>query len=296
MTKIIAIVGPTGVGKTKMSIELAKKLDGEIINADSTQVFRGLDIATAKITNKEKEGVKHHLLDIKDITEDYTVYDFQLDAMDKIQKIINKGKTPILVGGTGLYVKALLYGYDFQKEEAFDSFDELTTNELYETLISLDPETNIHKNNRKRIIRAINYMKNTGKPFSSKDKHNEMVYDALVIGLTTDRKKLYEVINARVDDMFEAGLLKEAKELYDSNIRTKAVMTPIGYKELFHMFDGVASLDEVVDMIKKNSRNYAKRQMTWFNNQMNVEWFDVDYDNFSKTISEVYDYIEEKKN
>ena len=295
MSEIIAIVGPTGVGKTKLSIKLAKELDGEIINADSTQVYRGLDIATAKASKEEQEGVVHHLLDIKDVKEDYSVYDFQKDATNKIDEIKKRGKVPILVGGTGLYIKALLYGYDFDKEEAYDSFDELTTKDLYETLLSLDPKTKIHKNNRKRIVRAINYTKSTGKPFSEKPKHDNLVYNATVIGLTTDRKKLYDVINQRVDNMLELGLLSEAKELYDNNIRTKAVMTPIGYKELFHMYDGIASLDEVVDMIKKNSRNYAKRQLTWFNNQMDVKWFDVNYQHFNETIEEVLDYLKEKR-
>ena len=295
MSDIIAIVGPTGVGKTRLSIKLAKELDGEIINADSTQVYRGLDIATAKATKEEQEGVKHHLIDIKDVEEDYSVYDFQKDAQKKIEEIKKRGKTPILVGGTGLYLKALLYGYDFEKEEAFEPFDEITTKELYETLVSLDPDTKIHKNNRKRIVRAINYTKSTGKPFSKKPKHDKLVYDATVIGLNADRKKLYEVINQRVDNMLEDGLLREAKDLYDRNIRTKAVMTPIGYKELFHMYDGIASLDEVVDLIKKNSRNYSKRQLTWFNNQMDVKWFDVNYDHFDKTVEDVIAFLKEKR-
>ena len=296
MDSVIAIVGPTGVGKTRLSVKLAKELNGEIINADSTQVYRGLDIATAKADKKEQEGVVHHLLDIKDVNEDYSVYDFQKDAKEKIKDIKKRGKVPILVGGTGFYIKALLYGYDFEKEDSYDPFDEITTRDLYETLVSLDPETKIHKNNRKRIVRAINYIKSFGKPFSAKPKHEVMVYDAIVVGLTTDRKKLYEVINNRVDSMMESGLLKEAKSLYDNNIRTKAVMTPIGYKELFHMYDGVAPLDDVVDLIKKNSRNYAKRQLTWFNNQMDVKWFNVDYENFNKTIAEVVEYVKEKKN
>lgn len=291
---VIVITGPTGVGKTKLSIELAKKMNGEIINADSTQIFKGLDIATAKVTNEEKENIHHHLIDIKEISEDYTVYDYQKDARKKIDEIIKKNKTPIIVGGTGLYIKAALYDYKFNEEKNKLTYDNIETNELYKELLKVDEKTNIHPNNRKRIIRALNYYNENNEPLSSKEKTDKLLYDTLFIGLTTNRANLYEKINKRVDKMIDEGLLEEAKKIYETNIRTKAVLTPIGYKELFPYFENKQTLEEAIDKIKQKSRNYAKRQYTWFNHQLNIKWFDVDYDNFEKTIKEVYEYIEKK--
>lgn len=292
MNKLIVIVGPTAVGKTKLSIELAKKFNGEIINADSTQIFKELDIATAKVTESEKECIVHHLIDIKDITEDYTVYDYQKDARDCIEDILSRGKTPILVGGTGLYIKACLYDYKFEEENKnINNYDEYTNEELYNKLLCVDPNTEIHMNNRKRVVRALNYYIENNKPLSEKEKADKELYDAIYIGLTTDRETLYNRINQRVDIMIENGLLEEAKQIFDSNIRTKAVLTPIGYKELFPYFNKEKSLEECLSLIKQNSRRYAKRQYTWFNNQMNVKWFDVDFNNFDNTVKEVEDYI-----
>lgn len=289
--KVICIVGPTGVGKTKMSIELAKVLNGEVINADSTQVYKDLDIATAKVTKEEKEGIIHHLIDIKDIEENYTVYDYQKDVRELIEKLIQANKTPILVGGTGLYIKAALYDYQFEEETIGNEYENIDTYTLYQKLISVDSNTEIHKNNRKRIIRALNYYEQNHKPMSEKEKTDKLLYDTIFIGLTTDRDNLYDIINKRVDIMIQNGLLEEAKKIYDKNIRTKAVMTPIGYKELFEYFDGSISLEEAINLIKQRSRRYAKRQYTWFNNQMNINWFNVNYDDFSKTVKEVLDYI-----
>lgn len=288
---IICIVGPTGVGKTKLSIELSKKLNGEVINADSTQVYRGLDIATAKVTEEEKEGIPHHLFDIKNIEDNYTVYDYQKDARNKIDEILKKGKTPIIVGGTGLYINALFYDYKFYPEDEIDNYDDIDTNDLYNKLIKLDPNTTIHKNNRKRIIRALNQINNTKVLPSEKEKTDKLLYDVVFIGLTTDRKTLYERIDKRVDEMVNNGLLEEAKKIYDSNIRSKAVMTPIGYKELFSYFNKENSLEECLELIKKNSRHYAKRQYTWFNNKLKVNWFNVDFISFNNTIHEVLDFL-----
>lgn len=287
---VIVITGPTAVGKTKLSVELAKKINGEIINADSTQVFKNLNIATAKVTESEKENIPHHLFDIKEITEDYTVYDYQIDCRKAIDEIIKKGKTPILVGGTGLYIKAALYDYKFM-DEVNDNFDDLTNEEIYVKLKQLDPNIDIHINNRKRLVRALNYCMNNDKRYSEKEKTNKILYDTIFIGLTTSRDILYDRINKRVDDMVNSGLLDEAKTLYDSKIRTKAIMTPIGYKELFEYFDGLKNLDECLELIKKRSRKYAKRQYTWFNNQMDICWFDVDFNNFNNTIEAVYKKI-----
>ncbi len=291
MKKLIVICGPTAVGKTKLSIELAKAYDGEIINADSTQVFQGMNIGTAKVTEEEKEEIPHHLLDIKTIEEEYTVYDYQRDCRYWIEDILKRGKTPILVGGTGLYIKAALYDYQFEAEENEYSFQGKTNEQLYEELAMVDPNTTIHPNNRKRVERALTYYYNHGKP-QSEEKTNTLLYDTIFIGLTTDRKELYERINKRVHNMFKDGLLEEARHLYDLKIRNRTVMTPICYKELFSYFDGELSLEEATELIQKRSRHYAKRQYTWFRNQLPVEWFAVDFENFENTILEVKKRIE----
>ena len=292
---VIVILGPTAVGKTKLSIELAKTLNGEIINADSTQVYKGMNIATAKVREEEKENITHHLFDIKEITEDYTVYDYQKDAREKIKEIINNKKTPILVGGTGLYIKAALYDYQFENEKIKKDYSKLTNEQLYHKLLEVDPNTLIHPNNRKRIERSLDYYYANKKPLSEKSKTNKLLYDTLFIGLTTDREILYNKINERVNKMVSDGLLEEAKKIYESNVRTKAVMTPIGYKELFPYFSKENSLDSCLDKIRQNSRRYAKRQYTFFNNQLDVKWFEVDFNNFDNTVNEVIKYIESVK-
>ena len=289
---VICIVGPTAVGKTKLSVELSKRLSGEVINADSTQVYRDMDIATAKVTEEEKEGIVHHLFDIKNIDEDYTVYDYQKDCRLKIDEILKKCKVPVIVGGTGLYVKAALYDYKFDDEENnTHEYLDYSNEELYDMLKSVDENTDIHPNNRKRIVRALNYYNNTNMALSDKEKTDKLLYDVVFIGLTTDREVLYDRINKRVDVMISNGLLEEAKKIYDTNIRSKAVMTPIGYKELFEYFDNNISLEKAIELIKQRSRRYAKRQYTWFNNQMSINWFDVDFDNFDNTVNEVINFI-----
>ena len=288
--KIICIVGPTGVGKTKLSIELAKRFDGEIINADSTQVYKNLDIATAKITEEEKENIPHHLFDIKDKIEDYTVFDYQKDARRCIEEILKRKKTPIIVGGTGLYIKALLYDYKFEEGNEKGDYSSLTNEQLYKKVLEINPNTEIHINNRKRLERYLDYYNNTGEIIEN-NKTNKLLYDAIFIGLTTDREILYDRINKRVDIMVENGLLEESKQIYESNIRTKAITTPIGYKELFPYFEGSKTLEECLNQIKQNSRRYAKRQYTWFNNQMDVNWFNVNFDDFNTTINEIINFI-----
>ena len=290
---IIVITGPTAVGKTKLSVELAKRLHGEIINADSTQIYKDLNIATAKITENEKQNIPHHLFDEKEITEDYTVYDYQKDCRKKIEEIEKRNHLPILVGGTGLYIKAALYDYHFEQEKQAMIDENLTNEELYQLLLKVDPNTEIHPNNRKRIIRSLAYFEENGKPFSEKKVTDELLYPTIFIGLTTDRENLYQRIDKRVDAMVEDGLIEEAKKIYDTNIRTKAVMTPIGYKELFSYFDGNSTLEEAINLIKKKSRNYAKRQYTWFRHQMPISWFNVHFDDFDITIKEVEKYIKE---
>lgn len=289
--KIIVITGPTATGKTKLSVELAKLLDGEIINADSTQVYKEMNIGTAKVTESEKENIPHHLFDIKKVTDNYTIYDYQKDCRKKINEIMKRGKTPILVGGTGLYIKAALYNYEFKDEEYYSEYNDLTNEEILEKIKEVEP-TDIHVNNRKRLVRELNKINNNS---LSTGKANEKLYDFITIGLTTDRDNLYNRINTRVDSMLKDGLLGEAKYFYDMKLNTKAINTPICYKELFMYFNNEISLDDALDLIRKRSRNYAKRQYTFFKHQMDVKWFDVNYDNFNKTIKEVYNYIENSK-
>ena len=295
MKKIIVITGPTGVGKTKLSVNLAKKLDAEIINADSMQIYKDLNIGTAKITKEEKENIPHHLFDIKNINEDYSIYDYQIDARNKIEEITSRDKQVIFVGGTGLYIKSVLYDYKLNKENINDNYDNLSCEELYNELIKLDKDIIIDRNNKRRLIRALNYYKENNKSISN-NKTDKLLYDVIMIGLTTSRDKLYSIINSRVDKMIENGLIDEVKYFYDNKIYTKPLINGIGYKELYKYFNNEITLDEAVELIKKNSRHYAKRQYTFFNNQLNIKWFNVDFDNFNNTINEVYNYIKECDN
>lgn len=292
MKKIIVIAGPTGVGKTKLSISLAKKYKGEIINADSMQIYKDLNIGTAKIRKDEMENITHHLLSVKDVYSEYSIYNFQKDGRKIIESIFNRGNTPIVVGGTGLYIKALLYDYSLTPFNNNDKYDDYTTDELYTKLIKLDKNSidKIDKNNRKRIIRAINYYKQNGISIT-KNKTDKLLYDTIFIGLTTDRKNLYNIINNRVEQMIEEGLIEEVKSFYDKNIYTKPLIGGIGYKELYKYFDGETSLEDAISNIKKNSRHYAKRQYTFFNNQLPLVWFSTDYENFSNTVKKVCNYI-----
>ncbi len=286
--KIIVIVGPSGVGKTKLSISLAKALNAVIINGDSMQVYRGLDIGTAKVKENEKEGIKHYLLDIKDPRDNYTIYDYQKDGRMLLEKFQKQNQNVIIVGGSGLYIKSLLYDYRFQDEEKMDTFDELSNEEILNE-IKMIHDTNIHVNNRKRLVRELNKIKN-GSIISS--DINKPLYDFVVIGLTTNREKLYEVVDNRVDKMIEEGLLLEVKKLYENHIRSKAILTGIGYKELYQYFDSEITLDDAIELIKKNTRHFIKRQYTFFNHQMNVNWINVDFDNFDNTILEAKNIIE----
>ncbi len=290
MSRVIVITGPTAVGKTKLSIELAKKLNGEIINADAMQVYKGLNIGTAKVTEKEKENIPHHLFDIKEVEEEYSIYNYQKDCRKVIDNILRRNKTPILVGGTGLYIKAVLYDYKLSEEKTNNTYDNLKTEEIYKELLKLDKDINIDKNNRRRLIRALNYYKENNTSISN-NKTNKLLYDTIFIGLTTDREILYKKINQRVDNMIENGLLEEVKYYYDKNIKTKPLINGIGYKELYNYFDGLCSKEEAVEKIKQNSRHYAKRQYTFLNHQLNVVWFETDYNNFNNTIEKVSSYI-----
>ncbi len=285
---ILAIVGPTGVGKTKMSVALAKKFHAEIVNADSMQFYRGLDIGTAKVTEEEKEGVPHHLFDILSPEEYYTIYDYQKDARAVIEEIQSRGKNVILVGGSGLYLRAALYDYTFQEEEKDDSFDALTNEELYKRLQSYTEEVPVHPNNRQRLIRLCQrYTLGEGAVVSG----SQPFYSFHMIGLTMDREVLYDRINRRVDQMMADGLLEEVTSFYKKGIHSKPLLTGIGYKELYSYLDGTCTLEEAVEKIRQNSRRYAKRQYTFFRRQFDVTWFTIDPENFSKNVEEIFQYV-----
>lgn len=287
---IICIVGPTAVGKTKLSIALAKKYNGEIINADSVQVYKGLDIGSAKVTKEEQEEVKHHLLDIVDVKDNYTIYHYQKDCREAIKKVKEKGKVPILVGGSGLYIKAALYNYNLSEENTKDIEYDLTNEELYNLV--KDKVPNIDKFNRRRLLRAYNKLqKNVLIP----NQKLKPIYDDIIwIGLQTNRETLYQKINERVDKMFP-NLLDEVLNFYNQNLNSKALQTAIGYKELNDYFKGLKPLEECISLIKKNSRHYAKRQYTFFKHQLPVNWITTDYNDFDKTIYNAIKIIENNK-
>lgn len=279
---ILVICGPTGVGKTKLSILLAKRYNGIIINADACQFYQGMDIGTAKIKESEKEGIKHYLLDNLTINDEYNIWDFQKEGRKIIED--NKDKNIIIVGGSGLYLSALLYDYKYKKQKEID-LSKYSNEELYEKVIKINPEANIDQFNRRRLE---NYLK-TGNVNAEKPK---LLYDALFIGLTTDRNFLYNKIDTRVDEMLKNGLINEVKKLYTINPNSRILNSAIGYKEVIKYLNNELTLDECINLIKKNSRHYAKRQYTWFNNKMNIKWFNTNYNNFNLTTDEVVNYIE----
>ena len=285
---IICIVGPTGVGKTKLSVELAKKLNAEIINADSMQVYRHLDIATAKIKEEEKEGIPHHLFDIVDPEDIYTVYDYQKDCRKKIKEISSRGKNIILVGGTGLYLKAALFDYRFPKEEKTEK-ESLSTEELITRLHQYTDHIDVDLHNQRRLQRLLERYENGT---VEEKKGDQPLYDFKIIGLTLDRDVLYQRINQRVDQMVEEGVIEEARSFYGQNLRSKALLTGIGYKELYSYFDGECSKEEAIEKIKQNSRRYAKRQYTFFNHQFkDIVWLSVNLNHFEQTVEEALDII-----
>lgn len=288
--KIIIIVGPTAVGKTSLSLLLAKAVNGEIISGDSMQIYRNLTIGTAKVSKEEQQEIPHYLIDEVDVETSYAVSDFQKRARFLIEEISARGKVPIIVGGTGLYIESLLYDVTFggsgENDPAFREAQEAIAIEkgnhyLWEQLIKVDASAaeNIHFNNRRRVIRALEVYHVTGQPFSSyqsERKEKELLYDAKIIGLTTDREELYQRINLRVDQMFEKGLIQEADWLYQRQLPDAQASRGIGYKELVPYFEKKATLQEAKEAIQQNSRRYAKRQLTWFKNRLeNVVWFDL---------------------
>ena len=289
MEDIIVIVGPTGVGKTKLSIELAKRIDAEIINGDSVSIYKKLDIGSAKPSVKERDGIIHHLIDIRDVDENYSVYDYQNDVRHLIDEITNRGRRIIIVGGTGLYIKAALYDYHFEKEIISNNYDQYSIDELLNRIKKYDINLDeVDISNKRRLVRLLQKIENGVNISNNKDK---LLYPVKVIGLTTDRNYLYKRINDRVDIMVKNGLLDEVKSLEKYYNNSRILNSAIGYKEFYDYFYNNKDIGEVLDEIKQNSRRFAKRQYTFFKNQFNVNWFNADFNNFDNTISEVYNFI-----
>ncbi|HGI5945784.1 TPA: tRNA (adenosine(37)-N6)-dimethylallyltransferase MiaA [Streptococcus agalactiae] len=292
--KLIAVVGPTAVGKTALGIELAKTFNGEIISGDSQQVYQKLDIGTAKASKEEQEQAYHHLIDVREVNENYSVYDFVKEAKVAIDTIISKGKIPIIVGGTGLYLQSLFEGYHLGGEvnqETLMAYREklesLSDEDLFEKLT--EQSIIIPQVNRRRAIRALELAK-----FGNNLQNSESPYDVLLIGLNDDRQVLYDRINRRVDLMMDNGLLDEAKWLYD-NYPSVQASKGIGYKELFPYFSKQIPLEEAFDKLKQNTRRFAKRQLTWFRNRMNVEFIMVGEENYQQKIKrKVSDFLSSK--
>ena len=284
---VIAIVGPTAVGKTKLSIETAKRFNGEIISGDSMQIYKGMDIGTAKITEEEMQGIPHHMIDIKHPDENFSAAEFQKLVQNHIEEIGSMDKMPIIVGGSGLYIQAALYNYNFSsrqdkriKDRLEEQIHEKGIATLYERLKQLDPgqAEKIHPNNERRVIRALEVYEKTGMTmteFQQKQKQ-DAPYEVYFIGLTMKRQLLYERINNRVDQMIENGLVQEVRDLYNNGYKDTQSMKAIGYKEFFPYFKGDQSLDETIHILKRNSRRYAKRQYTWFKNKMDINWYHIE--------------------
>lgn len=290
MKDIIVIVGPTGIGKTKLSIELAKNLDAEIINGDSVAIYKKIDIGSAKPTIEERCNIPHHLLDIKEVNEEYTVFDYQKDVRKVIEEITSRGKRIIIVGGTGLYIKASLYDYKFTEGTTYKEYNDKTNEELLNSIKKYNINPLPDLNNRKRLVRFLNKLENNEEITNNKDIP---LYNIKVIGLTTSREILYERINKRVDIMVENGLLNEIESLKEYYKTSRILNSGIGYKEFYDYLFNSKPLEEVIEQIKKDSRHFAKRQYTFFNHQFNTKWFDVDFNNFNNTIKEVLKHIEE---
>ncbi|MGN7398940.1 tRNA (adenosine(37)-N6)-dimethylallyltransferase MiaA [Cytobacillus praedii] len=308
--KLVVLIGPTAVGKTKLSIELAKRFNGEIISGDSMQIYKGMDIGTAKIKPTEMEGIPHHLIDIKNPDEPFSVAEFQELVRLKITEISQRGKLPMIVGGTGLYIQSVIYDYQFSEAPSDDRFrimlekraDEEGNEKLHQELMEIDPESakKIHPNNVRRVIRALEVYHCTGKTVSDYQEiqQPELMYETAIIGLTMERDKLYERINYRVDLMVRDGLLPEVEKLYLQGLKDCQSIQAIGYKEIYEYFHARVTLEEAVTQLKQNSRRYAKRQLTWFRNKMNVDWFDMTdaagLEGFEKKLDEISTHIEGK--
>ena len=299
--KIIFIVGPTSVGKTKLSVDIAKEFSGEIISCDSMQIYKEFNIGTAKITEEEVRGINHYMIDILDGNQKFNVSEYKKMAENYIEEIYSHNSLPIFVGGTGLYLNSILYDFKFTESEKSNNLREQITefyekngaNLLYDLLLYIDYSSRekIHKNNIKRVIRAIEVCLNTGKEFSKQCKdyeNNNDKYDYLIIGLTLDRKILYDKINSRVDIMINNGLVEEASSLYKKYGEYSQPFTAIGYKEFIPYFKREITLESCIDNIKQNSRKYAKRQFTWFKADKEYQWFNLDEVSEQEIVKTIY--------
>lgn len=308
---IVAIVGPTASGKTELGVALAKAINGEVISGDSMQVYQGMDIGTAKVTPDEMDGIPHHLIDILKPDETYSAYDFQQQAQQLITDITARGKVPIIVGGTGLYIQSVIYDYQFDDEtispeteqrvaEQMAELKSYTNEALHDYLGIFDPNSQreIHPNNRKRVERAISYYLSTKKVLSNRKKSTQLTenYDTLLVGIEMSRDTLYSRINSRVDMMLSHGLLDEVQELIELGYESCQSMQAIGYKEMIPVIKNEMPLDEAITLLKQHSRNYAKRQMTWFTNKLNVHWLDREKMSLTSMLSELKPLINKRRN
>ena len=282
---IICVVGPTGVGKTGIAEDLAVKYDAIVVNCDAMQVYKELNIGTAKIKEEAKRAKKHLLFDIVSPNEEYSVYDYQRDARNILEEY--KGQNIIFVGGTGLYLKAALFNYEFDEYVEKNEYNEYTNEELYEMLKQTEFDGEIHVNNRRRLISKLNAPVNSG-------LKDELLYsDVYIIGLTAPKEEVYQRINNKTDARFASGLLDEVKAVYKKYGKVKVLKRGICYKEPIAYLEGKLTYDEMIRLTKQLTRKYAKRQYTWFNHQMNVKWFDMDFNNPNNTLIEIIKYIEE---
>ncbi|OFM41790.1 tRNA dimethylallyltransferase [Staphylococcus sp. HMSC068D08] len=306
---IVVVVGPTASGKTELSVALAKKINGEVISGDSMQVYRQMDIGTAKVTQEEMEGVPHHLINILNPDEVFSAYEFKKRAEQCIADITARGKIPIIAGGTGLYIQSLIYNYPFEKEEItaekkrevakkMNALEELDNDHLHQYLKTFDSKSalEIHPNNRKRVLRAIEYYLKTEKLLSSRKKVQQFTenYDTLLVGIEMSRETLYFKINKRVDIILTNGLFREVEALLESGYEHEQSMQAIGYKELIPVVKGEETLSYAVDKLKQHSRQYAKRQLTWFKNKMKVRWLDKENMSLQMMLDEITTQINKR--
>ncbi|MCD5322770.1 MULTISPECIES: tRNA (adenosine(37)-N6)-dimethylallyltransferase MiaA [Pontibacillus] len=305
---VVAIVGPTAVGKTSLSIEIAKRFNGEIISGDSMQIYKGMDIGTAKVTKAEMEEIPHHMIDIKEPWDDFSAAEFQEKVTDYIKKIAEKGKLPIIAGGTGLYIQSVLYDFQFSQTARDDEFRERMEKRIeeegvepfFDRLRQIDPEqaSKIHPNNIRRVIRALEVYELTGMTMSEYQEAQQPTspYNPILIGLNMEREMLYNRINTRVDSMIEEGLLDEVDRLVKLGYENAQSMKAIGYKELVPYVKNEQSLEESVQNLKQNSRRYAKRQLTYFRNKMDVDWYEVTVETAAEKFEEILNDLAGKLN
>ncbi len=299
MNKLIVITGPTAIGKTDLSISIAQQFPSAIVSGDAMQIYRGMDIGTGKVTNAEKSGIPHYMLDIRNPDEPFSVAAFQKEARRSIATIHDQGKIPILVGGSGLYLQAILYDYTFSDRKRHagmtEKLEERLKKEgnevLYQELVEIDPEQakSIHPNNIRRVIRALETYYTTGKTMTERhqSQSDAPLYDAFMIGLAMEREELYNRINERVDKMFESGLLTEAEHLYSQGYADTQAMKAIGYKEIISYLEGETTLEAAKEILKQNSRRYAKRQYTWFKNKMDIHWYQMETSDAQKQTEQI---------